>query len=113
MKPAISRLTRELGETSPLSQQAYQEFKQAIKEATGHLKRRHRLADERHYLKRFVSLSATLSLFPILFGYFLINFGITLLVLSITLPISLLRIAFSSIFGHFLDRLARKQGRVI
>jgi len=112
LKPAISRLTRELAEAAP-SQRTYREYKQVTIEVTAHLKRRHRLVEERQYLKRFVSLSASLSLLLVLLGYFLVNFGITLLVLSVTLPISLLRIAFSSIFGHFLDRRARKQGRVI
>jgi hypothetical protein len=84
-----------------------------IKHITKHLKRKHGLVDEKQYVKRFISIGAAFGLSLVMSGYVLINFGITVLVLSITLPALVIRIVFGYVAGYLLDKRAKKQGRVI
>jgi hypothetical protein len=46
-------------------------------------------------------------------GYVLVSFGITVLVLSITLPALIIRVLLGYIVGYLLDRRAKQKGRVI
>jgi hypothetical protein len=91
----------------------YGNYLTAIKGITKHLKRKHRLVDEKQYIKRFVSIAAAFGLSLVMSGFVLINFGITVLVLSLTLPALVIRVIFGYAVGYLLDNRARKQDRVI
>ena len=71
------------------------------------------MVEERHYIKRYVLISFTLGISLVLLGLILLSFGITLLALNITLIALVTRVIFSYTIGYFLDRRARKRGRVI
>jgi len=91
----------------------YGNYLTTIKSITKHLKRKHRLVGEKQYVKRFVSIGAAFGLSLVISGYVLINFGITVLVLSITLPALVIRVIFGYAVGYLLDKRAKKQDRVI
>jgi len=65
--------------------------------------------DEKHYVKRFVSLSLTVGISLVLFNLILLSFGITLLALNITIIALVVRVAFGYLLGYFLDKRARKR----
>ena len=113
LKGSIRALYKMLRDTPHMSSGEYKEYLAVFKGITKHLKKEHKLVDERQYLKRFVSLAATFGLTLIAFGYVLLNFGITILVLSITLPALFVRMIFGYTIGYLLDKRAKKQGRVI
>jgi hypothetical protein len=83
-----------------------------IKNITRHLKRSHGLVEEKHYVKRYVFIGITFGILLVLLGLILLSFGITLLALNITLTALVTRTLFGYAIGYFLDRRARKQGRV-
>ena len=112
-KGRIRLLFETLRNIPQMSPGEYKDYQAVIKDITRHLKKEHRLVDEKQYLKRFVSLAATLGLTLIAFGYVLLNFGITILVLSFTLPALFVRMIFGYTIGYLLDKRAKKQGRVI
>jgi hypothetical protein len=109
----ITRLTENLKDTSPMTDTARKGHLKTIEFITQHLKKEHKLVEERHYLKRFVSIAVAGGISLIAFGYMMLNFGITLLVISITLPALFVRLIFGYILGFFMDRRAKKKGRVI
>ncbi len=84
-----------------------------MKQVIHHLKKKHRLVNEKQYVKRLVFASLVFSLILILLGYGLLYFGITLLALSVTIPALFGRVIFSYTVGYLLDLRAKKQGRVI
>jgi hypothetical protein len=84
-----------------------------VKDIAKHLKRTHGLVEERQYVKRYVFISLTIGLSLVLLGLILLNFGITLLALSITLPALATRVVFGYTIGHFLDRRAKRRGKVL
>ena len=84
-----------------------------MKSITRHLKHSHGLVEARHYVKRCVLISFTFGISLVLLGLILLSFGITLLALNITLTALITRVMFSYTIGSFLDRRARKRGRVL
>ena len=84
-----------------------------IKGTAKHLKRTHGLTEERHYLKRFAAGSLTVGLSLIALTLVLLSLGITLIALNISVLALVPRVIFSCTIGYFLDRRARKLGRVI
>ena len=84
-----------------------------IRSIVHHLRRKHRLVNEKQYTKRFVSTSFLIGLFIIILGHVLISFGNTILALSITIPALFARVIFGYTIGYLLDFRAKRQGRVI
>jgi hypothetical protein len=113
IKHQLESLGWYLAHKQGIVRQEYKNYQSTIKRIVYHLKRKHRLVNDRQYVKRFVATSFVLGLVLILFGYILLHFGITILVLSITIPALFGRIIFSYAIGHLLDIRAKKQGRVI
>jgi hypothetical protein len=91
----------------------YQSYQTTIESIVQHLKRKHRLVNEKQNIKRLVSASIIFGLFFILLGYLLLNFGITLLGLGITIPALFARVMFSCTIGYLLDLRAKRRGLVI
>ena len=93
--------------------QSLRNYLDVVKGITKHLKRTHGLVEERQYVKRYVFIGLTLGILLVLLGLILLSFGITLLALNITFTALITRVVFSYMVGYFLDRRARKQGRVL
>ena len=113
LKSQITELSEGLIYSPPMTPTEYGNYLTTIKSITRHLKRKHRLVDENQYIKRFVSIGAAFGLSLVMSGLVLINFGITVLVLSMTLPALVIRIISGYAVGYLLDQRAKKQNRVI
>ena len=113
LKSQITELSEDLIYSPQMTPKEYGNYLTTIKSITKHLKRKHRLVDEKQYIKRFVSIGAAFGLSLVMSGFVLINFGITVLVLSITLPALVIRVIFGYAVGYLLDNRAKKQDRVI
>jgi hypothetical protein len=113
LQSQIHRINEGLVHSVPMTPEEYNKYLLVLKSIMKHLKQRHGLVVEKQYIKRFVSIGAAFGLFLVMLGYVLISFGITILVLSITLPALIIRIFLGYIVGYLLDRRAKKQGRVI
>ncbi len=113
MQSQLTRLTEDLKYPYQMTSRKYGGYFTTIKNITRHLRQKHGLVEERQYAKRFVLYSSAFGAFLIMLGYVLLSFGITLLALSITLPALVVRVIFGYAFGHFLDRRAKKKGRLI
>ena len=109
----IAQLGASLENRYLMTRQSLREYLGLMKNITRHLKRSHGLVEERHYAKRCVLASLTLGILLVLLGLILLNFGIALLALNITLIALIVRVMFSYSIGYFLDRRARKLGRVL
>lgn len=109
----IAQLGANLTNQSPMTRQSLKDYLNVMKSITRHLKRSHGLVEERFYVKRFVFIGFTFGISLVLLGLILLSFGITLLALNITLTALVTRVIFSYTIGHFLDRRARKRGRVL
>ncbi len=109
----IAQFNADLSNQPLMSRQSLNEYLNMIKDITRHLKRSHRLVEERHYIKQFVFTGFSFGISIVLLGLILLNFGITMLALNITLTALTTRVAFGYMAGYFMDRRARKQGRVI
>ena len=96
-----------------MNRQSLRDYLKVIKSITRHLKRSHGLVEEKHYVKRCVLIGLTFGITLVLLGMILLSFGITLLALNITLIALITRVVFSYTIGYFMDRRARKRGRVI
>jgi len=96
-----------------MTRQSFRNYLDVVKGITKHLKRTHGLVEERQYIKRYVFIGFTFGISLVLLGLILLSFGITLLALNITLTALITRVVFSYMVGYFLDRRARKQGRVL
>jgi hypothetical protein len=113
LKSQITGLSENLAYSSRMTGKEYRSYLTSIKSINRHLKRKHKLVDERQYIKRFVSIGITFGLSLVILGYILLNFGITILVISVTLPALIIRVLFGYTIGYFLDKRAKRQGRVI
>ena len=113
LKSQVAELSEELIHSPQMTPKERRNYLTTIKRITKHLKRKHGLVDEKQYVKRFISIGAAFGLSLVMSGYVLINFGINVLVLSITLPALVIRVMLGYAVGYLLDRRARKQGRVI
>jgi hypothetical protein len=113
LKSQINRLSEGLIHSPQMTPTEYRNYLTALKNIIKHLKQRHGLVVEKQYIKRFVSIGAAFGLSLVMSGYVLLSFGITVLVLSITLPALIIRVLLGYAVGYLLDRRAKKQGRVI
>ena len=113
LQSQIIELSVNLAEPPRMTNQGLRNRLDIVKGIAKHLKRRHGLVEERHYVKRYVSIALSLGIALVLLGLILLNFGITLLALNITLTALVTRVMFGCMIGYFLDRRARKRGRVL
>jgi hypothetical protein len=113
LQSQIHRINEGLVHSAPMTPREYSNYLTTLKGIVKHLRQRHGLVVEKHYIKRFVSIGAAFGLSLVMFGYVLLSFGITVLVLSITLPALIIRVLLSYAVGYLLDRRAKNQGRVI
>lgn len=113
IKPKVEEVCRYLSYQQGVVRQEFRNYRTTLKDITHHLRQKHKLINEKQYVKRFVFTSFVLGLTLILLGYILLCFGSTILALSITIPTLFGRIIFSYVIGHLLDMRAKKQGRVI
>jgi len=109
----IAQFDADLSDQPLMSRQILDEYLSMMKNITRHLKLSHGLVEERHYVRRFVFTGFSFGISVVILGLILLNFGITLLALNITLVALITRVTFGYIIGYFMDRRARKQGRVI
>ena len=109
----INRMSLLVSSQPVLNGNGRREYSTALARVTGHLNREHRLVVERHYVKRFVSVAASVGLGLVGLGFLLVYFGITAVVLTIAIPALLGRMAFGYLLGSFMDRRARNRGVVI
>jgi len=113
LQAKIAQLSENLPDQLPMTRQHLKEYLYVIKSIIRHLKRSHRLVEERFYIKRYVFIGFTFGILVVLLGLILINFGITLLALNITVAALITRVMFGCAVGYFMDRRARRQGRVL
>jgi len=113
LQSQIVSLGEDLASKPLMNRQHLKGYLSIIKGITKHLKRTHGLAEERQYVKRYVLMGLAFGLFLIVLGLILLSFGITLLTLNITIPALFTRVIFGYTIGFFLDRRARKRGRVL
>jgi hypothetical protein len=113
LKSQITGLSKNLTYSPQMTGKEYGSHLTTIKNINSHLKQKHKLVDERQYIKRFVSIGVAFGLSLVIIGYILLNFGITILVLSITLPALITRVLIGYAIGYFLDKRAKRQDRVI
>ena len=113
LKNELNRISQFLTCQSGLGHEERRQYLSGMAQVTRHLNRKHRLVSERHYVKRFVSMAVALGLGLVGLGYLLLYLGVTLIVLTVALPALVGRIIFSYLVGLFMDRRAKKKGRVI
>ena len=109
----IAQLSTNLPNQLLMTRQSLKDYLDVMKSITRHLKHSHGFVEERHYVKRYVFVGFTFGISLVLLALVLLNFGITLLALNITLLALITRVIFSYTIGYFLDRRARKRGRVL
>jgi hypothetical protein len=90
-----------------------EDYIHVMKNITRHLRDSHGLVGKRYYVKRYVLLGLAAGITTILLGLILLCFGITQLALDITVTALITRSMVSYTVGHFMDRKAKKQGRVL
>jgi len=113
IKYKLEVLCRYLVNHQQIARPEYRSYQTTMRSIVHHLKRKHRLINEKQHIKRLVSVSFLFGLFFILLGVVLLYFGNTLLALSITIPALFIRVIFSYTIGYLLDFRAKRQGRVI
>jgi len=113
LKNELSRISQLLMCHPGLNHEERKQYLSGMAQVTRHLNRKHRLVSEWHYVKRFVSIAVALGLGLVGLGYLLLYLGVTLIVLTLALPALIGRIIFSYLVGLFMDRRAKKKGRVI
>ena len=113
LKNELNRISQLLICRSGLTHEERRQYLSGMTQVIRHLNRKHRLVSERHYVKRLVSLAVALGLGLVGLGYLLLYLGVTLIVLTVALPALIGRIIFSYLVGLFMDRRAKKRGRVI
>lgn len=113
LQSQIINLSANLADLPRMTRRSLGTYLDVVKGIAKHLKRTHGLVEERQYVKRYVFVGFTFGISLVLFGLILLSFGITLLALNITLIALLTRVVFSYTVGYFLDRRARKLGRVL
>ena len=109
----IAQLGTNLPNQLLMTRQSLKDYLDVMKSITSHLKHSHGFVEERYYVKRYVFVGFTFGISLVLLALVLLNFGITLLALNITLLALITRVIFSYTIGYFLDRRAKKRGRVL
>lgn len=113
LQSQINSLSANLAHLPRMTRQSFKNYLDVIKGIAKHLKRRHGLVEKRQYVKRYVLIALTLGLSLVLLSLILLSFGITLLALNITVIALIIRVVFSYTVGYFMDKRARKRGRVL
>lgn len=113
LQSQIINLGANLADLPRMTHQSFRNYLDVVKSIAKHLKRTHGLVEERQYVKRYVFIGFTFGISLVLLGLILLSFDITLLALNITLTALITRVVFSYMVGYFLDRRARKRGRVL
>ena len=113
LQSQIINLGVNLADLPRMTRQSSRDYLDIVKGITKHLKQTHGLVEERQYVKRYVLIGLTFGLSLVMLGLILLSFGITVLALNITLTALITRVVFSYTVGYFLDRRARKRGRVL
>ena len=109
----IINLSVDLADLPRMTGQSFRDYLEVVKSITRHLKRTHGLVEERQYVKRYVLIGLTFGLSLVLLCLILLNFGVTLLALNVTVLALITRVIFCYTVGYFLDRRARKRGKVL
>ncbi len=109
----ITNLSLDLTNLPGMTKQSVKDYLDVIKNIAKHLKKMHGLVEERQYVKRYVLMGLTFGLCLILLGLILLSFGVTIFAMNIALLALFSRVLFSYTIGYFLDRRARKRGKVI
>jgi hypothetical protein len=97
----------------PMTRENLINYLNIIKSIVKHLKRKHGLAEEGQYVKRYMFIGLAIGLSTVVLGQVLLGFGITILTLNITVPALVTRVIFSYTIGYLLDRRARRRGKVL
>lgn len=113
LQDQIASLGKDLTYAPQMTRQNFRGYLSVIKGITKHLKRRHGLAEERQYVKRYVLIGLTFGLSLIMLGLIMLSYGITLLALNVTVPALFTRVIFGYTIGHIRDRRARSRGNVL
>jgi len=109
----IINLSTDLADLPGRTNQSFKGYLGIVKNIIKHLKRTHRLVEERQYIKRYVLIGLTFGLSLVLLCLILLNFGITLLTLNVALLAMVTRIIIGYVIGFFLDKRAKKLGKVL
>lgn len=109
----ITNLSIDLTNLPGMTKRSLKGYLDVITNITKHLKKTHGLVEERQYVKRYVLMGLTFGLCLILLGLILLSFGVTIFAMNIALLAFFSRVLFSYTIGYFLDRRARKRGKVI
>jgi len=113
LQSQITSLSANLADLPRMPRQSLKNYLYIIKSIARHLKRTHGLVEERQYVKRYVSIGFTFGSSLVVLSLILLNLGVTLLALNVALLALITRVIFGYTVGYFLDRRARKQGRVL
>ena len=113
LQSQIINLGANLADLPRMTRQSFRNYLDVVKGIAKHLKQTHGLVEERQYVKRYVFIGFTFGISLVLLGLIMLSFGITLLALNITFTALITRVVFSYMVGYFLDRRARKQGKVL
>ena len=113
LQSQIISLSANLADLPRMTRQSFGDYLDVVKSIAKHLKKTHGLVEERQHVKRYVLIGLTFGSSLVLLGLILLNFGITLMTLNITVPALFTRIIFGYTVGYVLDRRARKRGRVL
>ncbi len=113
LQQQITRLAQDIGSPSGLSGAGVMNHLGVVKAVARHLGRSHHLVSEQHYVKRMLIAAAAVGISTVVVGLVLLNLGIGILMLNVTLPALALRIVFGYTIGRMLDRRAKRRGLVI
>jgi hypothetical protein len=109
----IDKLSVDLPDQQLITNYNSEDHIYVMKVISRHLKESHGLVGKSYYVKRYVLLGLAAGITTILLGLILLCFGITQLALDITMTALITRAMVSYTVGYFLDRKAKKQGRVL
>ncbi len=113
LQQRIDRLAEEVGSPPGLSRARVMNHLDVVKAATRHLRRNHHLVSKQHYVKSMLVVAGAIGISTVVVGLVLLNLGIGVLVLNVTLPALAFRIVFGYTIGRLLDRRAKRRGLVI
>ena len=113
LQSEITNLSANLADLPRMPRRSFKNYLDVVKSTVKHLKRTHGLVEEGQHIKRYFLIGLTFGSSLVVLGLILLNFGITLLTLSITVPALITRVIFSSAIGFILEKRARKRGRVL
>ncbi len=113
LQEQINKLAQDIGSPPGLSVPSVIDHLDVVRAITRHLGRNHHLVLEQHYVKRMLVAAAAVGISTVVVGLVLVNLGIGVLMLNITLPALAFRLGFGYTIGRVLDRRAKRRGLVI